>query len=68
MNVEVNAKMSVNDWILVADNSNLQEGSMIPVFPLGIQILLARVDVSIYALSGKCAHNGRSLAQYSYNK
>ena len=29
-----------------------------PVYPLGINILLARVDGSVYALSGKCPHMG----------
>jgi 3-phenylpropionate/trans-cinnamate dioxygenase ferredoxin subunit len=29
---------------------------MMPVYPLGINVLLARVNGTTYALSGKCAH------------
>ena len=48
--------MDGNGWIVVSDDAVLAEGSMMPVYPLGINILLARVDGSVYALSGKCAH------------
>lgn len=48
--------MAENSWIYVTDDDVLSEGSMIPVYPLGIHVLLARVDGSVYALSGKCAH------------
>ena len=48
--------MDGNGWIVVSDDAVLTEGSMMPVYPLGINILLARVDGSVYALSGKCAH------------
>jgi 3-phenylpropionate/trans-cinnamate dioxygenase ferredoxin subunit len=48
--------MAVNDWVYITDDSNLSEGSMMPVYPLGIHVLLARVDSLIYAYSGKCPH------------
>jgi len=48
--------MDGNGWIVVSDDVELAEGSMLPVYPLGINILLARVDGSVYALSGKCPH------------
>jgi len=48
--------MAVNDWIYVTDESDLSEGKMMPVYPLGVHVLLARVDNAIYALSGKCLH------------
>lgn len=38
------------------DDSTLPEGQMTVVFPLGVNIVLARVDDAIYAISGKCAH------------
>ena len=46
----------MNDWIYAADESDLMEGGMIPAYPLGIHILLTRVNNSVYALSGKCLH------------
>lgn len=46
----------INDWIYAAEESDLKEGGMIPAYPLGVHILLARVDHSVYALSGKCVH------------
>lgn len=47
---------AMNDWIYATDESDLKEGDMIPAYPLGVHILLARVDHSVYALSGKCIH------------
>jgi nitrite reductase/ring-hydroxylating ferredoxin subunit len=44
------------NWIYVLDDSTLPEGQMTVVFPLGLNIVLARVDDSIYAISGKCTH------------
>jgi 3-phenylpropionate/trans-cinnamate dioxygenase ferredoxin subunit len=29
---------------------------MTPVYPLGVNVLLARVEGAVYAVSGKCAH------------
>jgi 3-phenylpropionate/trans-cinnamate dioxygenase ferredoxin subunit len=29
---------------------------MVPVYPLGVNVLLARVGAAVYAVSGKCAH------------
>ena len=40
--------MDGNGWIVVSDDVELAEGSMLPVYPLGINILLARVDGSVY--------------------
>jgi nitrite reductase/ring-hydroxylating ferredoxin subunit len=44
------------DWTYALDDAALLEGSMAPVYPLGVNILLARVGGAVYALSGKCAH------------
>ena len=46
----------MNDWIYAANESDLKEGGMIPAYPLGVHILLARVDNLVYALAGKCVH------------
>ena len=48
--------MAENDWIYVTDESDLSDGKMMPVYPLGVHVLLAKVDNLIYALSGKCVH------------
>jgi len=46
----------MQDWIYVMDDAALLEGRMAPVYPLGINVVLARVDGIIYAVSGACAH------------
>lgn len=43
-------------WIDVMEEAALAEGSMAPVYPKGINIVLARVGGTVYAVSGKCAH------------
>lgn len=48
--------MTGNDWIYVTDEGVLSEGGMMPVYPLGVNVLLARINGSVYAYSGKCPH------------
>ena len=43
-------------WTYVMEEAALPEGSMAPVYPLGVNVVVARVDGSIHAVSGKCAH------------
>jgi nitrite reductase/ring-hydroxylating ferredoxin subunit len=43
-------------WIDVMDEAALPEGEMAPVYPLGVNVVLARVEGTVYAVSGKCAH------------
>jgi len=43
-------------WTSVLDDSALPEGQMTPVYPRGVNVLLARVGGAVYAVSGKCAH------------
>ena len=43
-------------WTYVLDDTALPEGRMAPVYPLGVNVLLARVGGMVYAVSGKCAH------------
>ncbi len=43
-------------WTYVLDDAALVEGRMAPVYPLGVNVVLARVDGAVYAVSGKCAH------------
>jgi 3-phenylpropionate/trans-cinnamate dioxygenase ferredoxin subunit len=44
------------NWIFVLDDLTLTEGKMVPVYPAGVNVLLARVGGVVYAVSGKCAH------------
>ena len=48
--------MKATDWTPVASDSGLPEGRMVAVYPLGVNVLLARVGGVVYAVAGKCAH------------
>jgi 3-phenylpropionate/trans-cinnamate dioxygenase ferredoxin subunit len=50
--------MSAINWTFVLDDTSLGEGQMAPVYPLGVNVVLARVSGAVYALSGACAHMG----------
>ncbi|HVP34221.1 MAG TPA: Rieske (2Fe-2S) protein [Steroidobacteraceae bacterium] len=43
-------------WMQVLDDAALLEGEMLPVYPLGVNVVLARVGGAVYAVSGMCAH------------
>ena len=43
-------------WTYVMEDTALSEGGLAPVYPLGINVVIARVGGSIYAVAGKCAH------------
>ena len=44
------------EWIFAAEESRLREGSLHPVFPKGLAILLIKKEGRVYAVSNKCAH------------
>ncbi len=44
------------NWIYVMDEARLPEHGMAPVYPLGVNVVVARVDGVVYAVSGTCAH------------
>jgi 3-phenylpropionate/trans-cinnamate dioxygenase ferredoxin subunit len=44
------------NWKYVLEDIALPEGKMIPVYPMGVNVVLARVKGKVYAVSGKCAH------------
>jgi len=48
--------MKVINWTYVLDDTALLESHMMPSYPLGVNVLLARVGGSVYAISGMCAH------------
>ena len=43
-------------WIYAVDEAALPEGSVAPVYPSGVNVVLARADGRVYAVSGACAH------------
>jgi nitrite reductase/ring-hydroxylating ferredoxin subunit len=50
--------MEEKDWTYVLDESLLPEGGMLAVYPLGLNVLMAKINGEVYALEGKCAHMG----------
>jgi 3-phenylpropionate/trans-cinnamate dioxygenase ferredoxin subunit len=50
-----------SNWIYVLDDEALSEGQMLAAYPLGLNLLFARIGGAVYAVSGKCAHMGCSL-------
>ncbi len=50
------APSSSGSWVQVLDDVALAEGHMLPVYPHGVNVLLARVGGAVYAISGICAH------------
>jgi len=48
--------MKVINWTYVLDDKALLENHMTPTYPLGVNILLARVNHTVYAISGMCVH------------
>jgi len=48
--------MSAMNWKYVLDDTALSEGKMAPVYPMGVNVVLARIGGVVYAVSGKCAH------------
>jgi 3-phenylpropionate/trans-cinnamate dioxygenase ferredoxin subunit len=49
-------------WVYVMDETALPEGGMAPVYPLGLNVVIARVEGEVHAVSGKCAHLGCPLS------
>ncbi len=43
-------------WTYVMEETALPEGSMAPVYPLGVNVVIARVGGIVYAVAGTCAH------------
>lgn len=54
--------MSETGWIYVMDEASLPEGAIAPVYPKGVNLLVAKVEGRIYALDGKCSHMGCPLS------
>ena len=54
--------MAEKVWIPVLDDGEMHEGNLAAVYPLGINIVMARFMGKVYALEGKCVHMGCPLA------
>jgi len=50
--------MTETCWTYVMDEASLPEGAIAPVYPKGVNLLLAKVLGKVYALDGKCSHMG----------
>jgi 3-phenylpropionate/trans-cinnamate dioxygenase ferredoxin subunit len=49
------ARKAMN-WTYATDDVAVLEGHMAQAYPLGVNIIVARVGGTVYAVSGKCAH------------
>jgi len=54
-------------WMYAADEATLSEGSVAPVYPSGVNVVLSRVEGMVYAVSGSCAHTACTLSLGSLN-
>lgn len=43
-------------WTYVIEETALPDGGMTPVYPLGVNLVIARVGGTVYAVEGKCTH------------
>ena len=48
--------MTEGNWTFALDDKALTESHMMPSYPKGVNILLARVSGVVYAISGMCVH------------
>jgi len=48
--------MTAINWTYALDDAELPEGHMAAAYPLGVNVVLARVGGTVYAVSGKCLH------------
>jgi nitrite reductase/ring-hydroxylating ferredoxin subunit len=50
------ADIHSDGWTYALNDVELHEGQMTPVYPRGLNVLLACVGGTVYGVSGKCAH------------
>ena len=48
--------MSGPRWVPTIDDTKVRDGQYVAVYPMGLSMLLARVDGEVYAVANKCAH------------
>jgi 3-phenylpropionate/trans-cinnamate dioxygenase ferredoxin subunit len=50
--------MANDHWTYVMEEATLREGTVAPVYPLGVNLVMARIDGQVFALAGRCPHMG----------
>jgi 3-phenylpropionate/trans-cinnamate dioxygenase ferredoxin subunit len=45
-----------DNWVYALEDKALSENQMMPSYPMGVNIVLARVGGAVYAISGMCVH------------
>jgi 3-phenylpropionate/trans-cinnamate dioxygenase ferredoxin subunit len=45
-------------WTALMDEASLPEGTLKVAYPRGLNVVVARVDGAVYAVSGACPHMG----------
>ena len=50
--------MTATRWIYLMDESTLPEGAMKAAYPLGLNVIAARIGGTVRAFSGACPHLG----------
>ena len=48
--------MKLINWTYILDDTALPEGHIVPSYPMGVNVILARVGGAVYAVSGMCLH------------
>ncbi len=48
--------MSGPQWVPTIDDSKVQDGAYVPVYPKGVGVLLVRAGGGLFAIANKCAH------------
>jgi len=43
-------------WVRVADEGEVPDGGVLPVYPSGLGLLLVKVGDAFYAIANRCAH------------
>jgi nitrite reductase/ring-hydroxylating ferredoxin subunit len=49
---------AVTRWMSLMDEASLPEGGLKAAYPRGLNVVVARVDGAVYAVSGACPHLG----------
>ena len=48
--------MSGPRWVATVDDSKVRDGACVAVYPMGLSVLLVRVEGELHAVANKCAH------------
>jgi nitrite reductase/ring-hydroxylating ferredoxin subunit len=56
--IQDDAALAATYWVPVMDEASLPEGGLKAAYPRGLNVVVARVDGAVYAVSGACPHMG----------